>query len=372
MTVCRISRRGLGGVHVPVGHRPARLVAVGPALVGLGVAVEVGRLAAARQHHDRARASSRRASALGAARRASVLTSQNRRTSAGVSSTRKRPALAEPGAGGAGRVVERAVDDGGVDRVGRHSCGPSGGGVRRPGTPCRWETLCPTTSSAMWADLAPVGRSARPAATSASRSPRAERELAGVVRRAGRPRAGCGSRPTRSATRWPGGTPGDAAGGADRQPPRLGPRRRRVRRPARRRVGPGRRRPAARARASSRRGRSGVAVFVEEEGSRFGLACLGSRLATGAVAWERRPRAARPRRRRARRRGRGRRRRTAGSTASAPSSSCTSSRAATSSTAARRSGWPARSGRTGATASTSPARPTTPARRGWRTAPTRC
>lgn len=31
----------------------------------------------------------------------------------------------------------------------------------------------------------------------------------------------------------------------------------------------------------------GVSVFVEEEGSRFGLACLGSRLATGAVSWER-------------------------------------------------------------------------------------
>ena len=30
----------------------------------------------------------------------------------------------------------------------------------------------------------------------------------------------------------------------------------------------------------------GVSVFVEEEGSRFGLACLGSRLATGAMAWE--------------------------------------------------------------------------------------
>src|SRR5262245_32455240 len=30
----------------------------------------------------------------------------------------------------------------------------------------------------------------------------------------------------------------------------------------------------------------GVSVFVEEEGSRFGLACLGSRLATGAVAWD--------------------------------------------------------------------------------------
>ena len=30
----------------------------------------------------------------------------------------------------------------------------------------------------------------------------------------------------------------------------------------------------------------GVSVFAEEEGSRFGLACLGSRLATGAVNWE--------------------------------------------------------------------------------------
>ena len=31
----------------------------------------------------------------------------------------------------------------------------------------------------------------------------------------------------------------------------------------------------------------GVSVFVEEEGSRFGIACLGSRLATGALPWER-------------------------------------------------------------------------------------
>jgi N-carbamoyl-L-amino-acid hydrolase len=30
----------------------------------------------------------------------------------------------------------------------------------------------------------------------------------------------------------------------------------------------------------------GVGVFAEEEGSRFGLACLGSRLATGATTWE--------------------------------------------------------------------------------------
>ncbi len=30
----------------------------------------------------------------------------------------------------------------------------------------------------------------------------------------------------------------------------------------------------------------GVATFVEEEGSRFGIACLGSRLATGALGWD--------------------------------------------------------------------------------------
>ena len=30
----------------------------------------------------------------------------------------------------------------------------------------------------------------------------------------------------------------------------------------------------------------GVSVFAEEEGSRFGLACLGSRLAAGAMSWE--------------------------------------------------------------------------------------
>src|SRR4051794_11486289 len=29
----------------------------------------------------------------------------------------------------------------------------------------------------------------------------------------------------------------------------------------------------------------GISVFVEEEGSRFGLACLGSRLATGTTRW---------------------------------------------------------------------------------------
>ena len=125
----------------------------------------------------------------------------------------------------------------------------------------------------------------------------------------------------------------------------------------------------------------GVSVFTEEEGSRFGLACLGSRLATGATTWadarERRDRdgVALPDALAAAGLDVGRWRTAAGwstSRTSAASSSCTSSRAATSSTGTSRSAWPARSGRTGATASTSPARPTTPARPGWRTAGTRC
>ena len=54
------------------------------------------------------------------------------------------------------------------------------------------------------------------------------------------------------------------------------------------------------------------------------------------------------------------------------SSSCTSSRGATWSTGVRPSGWRARSGRTGATASTSPGPRTTPGPPGWRTGRTRC
>ena len=69
-----------------------------------------------------------------------------------------------------------------------------------------------------------------------------------------------------------------------REPSGLGPRRRRLRRPARRCV--------ARSRRSISSGRSGftparrvaVAAFCEEEGGRFGVACLGRRLLTGAYA----------------------------------------------------------------------------------------
>ena len=108
---------------------------------------------------------------------------------------------------------------------------------------------------------------------------------------------------------------------------------------------------------------SGSPVFVEEEGSRFGRACLGSRLVTGAttsasareltdrdgVCWGG-----------DRRRGLDPRRGICRSTGSAASSSSTSSRAATWCTARCPWGWPAGSGPTGATASTSPGRPTMP------------
>ena len=94
-------------------------------------------------------------------------------------------------------------------------------------------------------------------------------------------------------------------------------------------------RPAARARASRPPGRSGVASFTDEEGARFGVACAGSRLLTGAL--DARPGARRSPTPTARRWPRpcarpGTTRRTSAATtrrcaASAPSSSCTSSRA---------------------------------------------
>ena len=121
-----------------------------------------------------------------------------------------------------------------------------------------------------------------------------------------------------------------------RQPPRLGPGRRRVRRAARR----GQRLRGARrcsGRGASRRARPlGIASFVDEEGARFGVACAGSRLITGALDADRarglrdadgvddgrRPAHGGPR-------PRGRSARTTRpSAASRPSSSCTSSRAA--------------------------------------------
>ena len=124
----------------------------------------------------------------------------------------------------------------------------------------------------------------------------------------------------------------------------------------------------------------GVVNFADEEGARFGVACAGSRLLTGAL--DRRP-GARPDRRR---RGHAWPRRCARPAATRPtsaattrrcagsarSSSCTSSRAAAWSTSARRSASAAASGRTAAGGSSCRARPTTPAPPGWPTGTTRC
>ena len=103
------------GVHVPERHRPARLVLVGPALVLLGVATEVRRLARAGDDHDR-RASACPRSQLSGSSPGVVVTAQNRATSAGSSSTRNAQPWLKPALGRADRVGERAVDDGRVDR----------------------------------------------------------------------------------------------------------------------------------------------------------------------------------------------------------------------------------------------------------------
>ena len=121
--------------------------------------------------------------------------------------------------------------------------------------------------------------------------------MPGLVRDRRRRNAGCACRPTATATCGPGGTspgrqlatgvrrrPGSTGRAVvHRQPPGLGAGRRRVRRAARRGVRVRRHRPAARARASSPARPIAVAAFAEEEGGRFGVACLGSRLLTGAI-----------------------------------------------------------------------------------------
>ena len=106
-----------------------------------------------------------------------------------------------------------------------------------------------------------------------------------------RPPAGSTSSTTGPATCGPGGAIptalGRTAGCRHRHPPRLRARRRRLRRAARR----GRRALAAvdalRARGFAPARPLGVAVFADEEGARFGVACAGSRLLTGALAPDR-------------------------------------------------------------------------------------
>ena len=141
-----------------------------------------------------------------------------------------------------------------------------------------WNSMEPSVPDhfeQMWADLAPVGavvvvRRLLPAAV---RDRRARAD--GVVRRAGdRPRAAARGRRASATGRVVGRRGYRRRACVDRVAPRLGARRRSVRRAARGGVGAGGRGPAAGARVPPARP-IGVSVFVEEEGSRFGLACLG-------------------------------------------------------------------------------------------------
>ena len=100
-----------------------------------------------------------------------------------------------------------------------------------------------------------------------------------------RPRAGWTSSRTAPATSGRGGATriADRPRRRPRLAPRLGARRRRLRRPARRGVGARRGRRAARPRVRARPARSASPCFADEEGARFGVACAGSRLLTGAL-----------------------------------------------------------------------------------------
>ena len=198
----------------------------------------------------------------------------------------------------------------------------------------------------MWRDLAP----ARPVVDERRLLPPALHDRRARARTRGsssrRAPGTSGSRPTPSATVvawWDAGS-GAGAVRAPAVPPRLGARRRRVRRPARRGHAPWPRSTLLRERGFRPTRPIGVAVFVEEEGSRFGLACLGRGWRPVRVVRTEAACAARPGRRaldeamavaglevEIRSPGWIERRRA--------SWSCTSSRAATWSTGARPSGW---------------------------------
>ena len=95
--VSSMSIGGHAGVDVPVGDRPAGLVAVGPALVRLGVPVQVGVLVA-EADHEQGRGLHPEQPA-GPARPARAVTAQKRSRSAGSRSTRKSQPWLKPALG---------------------------------------------------------------------------------------------------------------------------------------------------------------------------------------------------------------------------------------------------------------------------------
>ena len=143
----------------------------------------------------------------------------------------------------------------------------------------------------MWAELAPVGRSADSGGYRRYRLDRDRSAACGSgspTRRSGGAGSGAGSgrQPVGLVGRSGRRGAGRPAGRGDRQPPGLGAGRRCLRRPARRGVGLRRAGRAAGAGFSPSRP-IGVVNFGDEEGARFGIACAGSRLITGALAADR-------------------------------------------------------------------------------------
>ena len=231
----------------------------------------------------------------------------------------------------------------------------------------------------MWRDLAPVGRSAASGGYFRQPWASAETELRAWFAEAVRGARASRSRPTASATRSPGGGPSRRPARAC-SPARTSTRSSTaVRTTARwawcRRW---RRSTCCATRGFAPARPIGVSVFAEEEGSRFGLACLGSRLVTGAIDVGAGARAAGPRRRVPRRRARRRRARPGGRAWLLARPGRLLRRAARrAGPRPRRPRRRRRGGQRDLAARALPlrlrrARPTTPAPRGWRTGTTRC
>ena len=272
------------GVDVPERHRPAGLVLVGPALVRLGVPLEVRRLARAGDHdHRRVHHAGQPGVGLG-----EVLGVGGQLPEAadvgGVVEDEEAPALAEAGVGRAHGVVQRALDDRRVDGVlgvvADHLAAADDVLELHGAAACLTDDFeTDVVGPRAGRSLGLVGR-VLPAAVALGRA-RAGGLVRGAVRgarsgrlaRRGRQRGGVVGL-ARSRVRWSPGRTWTRCSTAERTTDRSASSRRSRRSTCCARGG------------SCRPGRSGVSVFVEEEGSRFGLACLGSRLATGAVSWE--------------------------------------------------------------------------------------
>ena len=127
-------QRGHRGVEVPVGHRPAGLVAVGPALVAAPRSGRGTPPCSSTARSARARSACPAASRP-APRPGSVVAAQKRVQVGGLVEHEEAPALAEAGARRPGRVRPAPGPPPRGPRAGRRRCGSSGAAGPRHGTP---------------------------------------------------------------------------------------------------------------------------------------------------------------------------------------------------------------------------------------------